>query len=126
MGATLFACATVPPTTFSDASFSTPGPDRHITTIERGSNVGSNHAPLSVYVDGSLVAKLYGNQAINLFLPNGRHRIGVAMNNVGVFGHDEHGPDRSITIDLPGSDSPILRAAAVGGVLPVWGIERVN
>ncbi|MGJ4748630.1 hypothetical protein ACQV5M_19875, partial [Leptospira sp. SA-E8] len=94
----LSACA-IPPAEFVSMDLSTAGPGKYVATVERGNTMGANNAPLHVYVDEKLVAKLYGNQAINLYLPSGRYRIGVAMNNVGLFGHGEQGPDRAITVD---------------------------
>lgn len=122
----LTACASIPPAVFVDMSLSTAGPEKHVVTVERGSTMGADHAPLHVYVDEKLVAKLYGNQAINLYLPSGRYRIGVAMNGVGIFGHGEHGPDRAITVDVSASSNPILMASPIGGVMPIWKIEKSN
>lgn len=122
----LSACASIPSASLLNSNFAARSPDSHLLTVERGSNVGANRAPLNIYVNGKLTAKLYGKQAINMYLPDGRYRIGVAMNNVGVFGHGEHGPDRSVTVDVSATNQPILRASPIGDALPVWGIEKVN
>ena len=122
----LTACASIPSASLLDASLLKETPGSHLLTVERGSNVGANRAPLNVYVNDKLTAQLYGNQAVDMYLPEGRYRIGVAMNNVGVFGHGERGPDRAITVDVSETSKPILRASPVGGTLPVWGIKRVN
>lgn len=120
LAASLAGCA-IAPAKFVDPALATAAPGTHIVSIERGKWFGAAHAPMWIYVDGAHVADLYGGQAMNLHLKDGRHLIGVAVKS-----HGDNRPEREIVVDVSASNQPILRAGPVAAGYGGWGISRAN
>lgn len=115
--ALLAGCAIAPPK-YLNQSVAMSSPGTHVVTVERGKWLGAAHAPMTLFVDGEPTAVVYGGQAINLHLPDGRHIIGVRMN-----AQAGERPEREIAVDVSAESQPILRAGPVAAGYGGWGIK---
>lgn len=111
----------IAPAKYMNTNVATALPGTHAVSVERGKWFGAAHAAMWIYVDDVHVANLYGGEAINLHLKDGRHLIGVAVKS-----HGENRPEREIAVDVSASSQPILRAGPVAAGYGGWGIARVN
>lgn len=117
----LVGCA-IAPARYIDPKVSAQLPGTHVVSVERGKQLGASSSPLTIFIDGSPVAEVFGGQVINLYLKDGRHSIGVGM-----FGRTgKRAPEREITIDVSETSKPILRAGTVALGYGGWGIEPVS
>lgn len=116
----LAGCAAMP-ARHVESSWSEPGPGLQTVTVERPSRWPGG-APLLVWVDGKVSAEVPGGQAINLYLPEGRHIIGVGM--PGRSGSEA--PERTIVVDVTPGSQPLLRASIVALGYGGWEIEQVR
>lgn len=66
------------------AKYASPNPAAGLTTVERGHAITSiAHIPHVIFVDGEAVATLADGKAMSMYLPYGRHIVGVALGGSG-------------------------------------------
>lgn len=115
------AGCTAMPARHIDQAWAKPADGLHVVTVERPSRWPGG-APLIIWVDGKQVAALPGGQAINLYLPEGRHIIGVGM----PARSGSEAPERTAAVDVSATSHPLLRAGIVALGYGGWEIEVVE
>jgi hypothetical protein len=94
---------------YMDKSYQQPSPNKGVVSVERTKHFFLNHLAARIYVDGKPVASLHGGDAINIYMPFGRHILGASAHV------KETGPDQQLAVDVTANESPILRMTAANG-----------
>lgn len=121
--ATLFIVSCALPVIPLVAKYASPNAGAGLVTVERGHTITSiAHVPHVIFIDGEAVATLADGKAMNMYLPYGRHIVGVALEGK----RFPTEPVVELAVDVSATENPIMmvwdRAGGYGGL----GIKRVR
>jgi hypothetical protein len=119
------ACLAAAPSAFAaevlNADFKAPAEGRHALTVQRNKHFGANGVESILIVDDVPAATLKGGEAVTVYLPDGRHIVGIRNGR-----RSETAADMSIAVDVGAGHEPILAATLANAGWTGFKLEQIH